>query len=95
MKDRLVRCAILLMVCMFTHAVHLPEGCPFKGETLSVGQHIRQCSRITCHAEGKMTILGCPLAHCPEGKQVDYRDTDFSKPYPDCCERPICKEEKS
>ncbi|XP_050453954.1 uncharacterized protein LOC126852808 [Cataglyphis hispanica] len=95
MKGRLVRCAILLMICVLAHAAHLPDSCSFENETLSVGQHTRRCLKITCHAGSEISILGCPLARCPEGKQVGYRDTDFSKPYPDCCGGPICKEEKS
>ncbi|XP_072762471.1 uncharacterized protein [Anoplolepis gracilipes] len=86
-------CAIfLLMVCVFAHAARLPDSCSYEDETLSVGEHIRQCLRITCHANGNISALGCPLVQCLEEKQIGYQKMDNSKPYPECCERPICKE---
>ncbi|EFN69911.1 hypothetical protein EAG_07209 [Camponotus floridanus] len=87
------RFTILLLVCVFAYTVL--GNCLFENETLSVGEHIRRCLRITCYPQGSISLLACPLYQCPEGKQIGYRDVDPSKPFPECCEGPICKEEGS
>ncbi|XP_029178915.1 uncharacterized protein LOC114946545 [Nylanderia fulva] len=83
---------LLMMLCVFAHAAQVSDGCPYEEETLTVGEHIRKCLRVTCHADGSISMLGCALYRCQEGKQIGYRETDLSKPYPECCEGPICKE---
>lgn len=82
---------ILFLVCVFAQAAHLPGNCSFDGEILTVGEHIRGCSRIICYAEGTVAILECPLFYCPEETQIGYRNMDPSKSFPECCEGPICK----
>ncbi|XP_029178914.1 uncharacterized protein LOC114946544 [Nylanderia fulva] len=90
MKGRLS--LLLMTICVFAkNATHLPGSCLYEGETLSVGQHTRGCLRITCYAEGDITILECPLNFCPEKRLIGYHETNFSKPYPECCARPISR----
>ncbi|XP_053971440.1 uncharacterized protein LOC128889071 [Hylaeus anthracinus] len=62
----------------------------YQGKDLSVGTHYINCLQITCNADGSISALGCPAYQCAEGSQIGYRKTDLSKPYPECCEGPIC-----
>ncbi|XP_032674098.1 uncharacterized protein LOC116845477 [Odontomachus brunneus] len=82
-------CAILLLVCVF---VQVQGNCEYtNGEILPVGTHYRDCQQIKCNEDGSMSMLGCPLSLCTPGNQIGYHELDVSKPYPECCERPICK----
>ncbi|XP_076687318.1 uncharacterized protein LOC143378981 [Andrena cerasifolii] len=51
-----------------------------------------QCARVTHHSNGDITAVGCGTYECAEGKQIGYRHDDLSKPYPECCGGPICKD---
>ncbi|EZA55867.1 uncharacterized protein LOC113562983 [Ooceraea biroi] len=83
----LVCCAILLLVCAFAQ---VEGGCQYKEETLTVGKHHRDCLTITCHENGSMSSLACPVMQCRN--EIGYQETDLSKPFPECCARPICQD---
>ncbi|XP_043262667.1 uncharacterized protein LOC122403290 [Colletes gigas] len=62
----------------------------FHGQNLSVGTHYINCTEYECHSDGSMTGLPCADYACAEGKEIGYRETDYSKPFPECCGGPIC-----
>ncbi|XP_011642792.1 uncharacterized protein LOC105430781 [Pogonomyrmex barbatus] len=86
----LVCCTILLLACVLVHSQYI-DGCSFEDEILSVGTHTRNCQKLNCIGNNKIQALACPLASCLPGQQIGYQEMDFSKPYPQCCGRPICK----
>ncbi|KAI4491977.1 hypothetical protein M0802_010180 [Mischocyttarus mexicanus] len=86
MKSLFVLCGILLALCLF---LQVQGDCNIDGETLPPGEHIRRCLRYTCQESGSISALGCPQWRCRE--TIGYREQDLSKPYPECCEGPICK----
>ncbi|XP_019698490.1 uncharacterized protein LOC109504131 [Harpegnathos saltator] len=86
----LLCCATLLLACVLITQVQ--GNCPYDDETLPVGTHYRKCNKINCNEDGTMSMLACPLALCQPGEQIGYHELDISKPYPECCERPICKD---
>ncbi|XP_046832389.1 uncharacterized protein LOC124430193 [Vespa crabro] len=86
MKSIFVFCGILIALCLFWQV----EGnCQWNDETLSVGEHIRDCTRIFCNESGHLSALPCPVYTCEE--IIGYEDKDLSKPFPECCGGPICK----
>lgn len=87
MRTALLLTVLLTLTCFFLDA----EGtCHYKGSRLAEGDHVIGCSRYTCHLDGHVSAIGCPAFACEE--QIGYIEEDMGKPYPDCCERPICKE---
>ncbi|KAK2588424.1 hypothetical protein KPH14_004423 [Odynerus spinipes] len=86
MRATLLLFGILLALCLFSR---VEAECVVDGEKLPVGEHIRKCRKYTCHESGSLSALGCPAYLCKE--QIGYRKEDLSKPYPECCEGPICK----
>ncbi|KAL2751310.1 uncharacterized protein V1477_000468 [Vespula maculifrons] len=87
MKSIFVFCGILFALCIFV----LVEGdCEWYGEIYPVGEHILNCTRVTCNESGDWSSVGCPLYMCEE--TIGYEEIDLSKPYPECCGGPICKE---
>ncbi|XP_012217081.1 uncharacterized protein [Linepithema humile] len=85
----LVCCVLLMLVCAF---IQVQGNCEFEGESLSVGKHHRKCLTLTCNENGSVSALACPLMQCAEGQQIGYHELDISKPFPECCARPICKD---
>ncbi|KAG7212755.1 hypothetical protein KM043_013016 [Ampulex compressa] len=83
-----------VVLSVFLAAIFLSSqvqgDCFYHGENLTVGEHIRECTRIVCHEDGHISGLGCPEYRCKEA--IGYRERDVSKPYPECCGGPICRE---
>ncbi|XP_004531179.1 uncharacterized protein LOC101454523 [Ceratitis capitata] len=48
------------------------------------------CAELTCQEPGLIRLTHCPRVQ-PSCKDFTYQPTDFSKAFPDCCERYICK----
>ncbi|XP_012288361.1 venom peptide Pc [Orussus abietinus] len=85
MRSLAILCALALLVCLFTNA---EAACNVGGKMVPPGVHIDKCIRYTCHEGGHLSAVPCALATCEN--LLGYTETDLSKPYPDCCPRPIC-----
>ncbi|KAF7987548.1 hypothetical protein HCN44_003310 [Aphidius gifuensis] len=88
MKTSLILCVFFLMACLATQG---KADCPgFKDcGPLKTGEICTdQCVPYECQADGSYTSSGCAEFRCK--KQIGYQETDLSKPFPDCCPRPIC-----
>nr|XP_034183223.1 uncharacterized protein LOC117605704 isoform X2 [Osmia lignaria] len=80
--------SLLMAICLLSEVRGTCKG--YGDKDLSVGTHYINCTAVSCHPNGSVTMLGCASYRCQEGKQIGYRQTDLSKPYPECCEGPIC-----
>ncbi|XP_003701336.1 uncharacterized protein LOC100876008 [Megachile rotundata] len=80
--------SLLMAICFLSE---VKGDCKnYDGQDLSVGVHYIKCNKVTCHEDGSVSATTCPVYFCQEGKQIGYRERDISKPYPECCEGPIC-----
>ncbi|XP_034183222.2 uncharacterized protein LOC117605704 isoform X1 [Osmia lignaria lignaria] len=81
--------SLLMAMCLLSE-VRAGTCKGYGDKDLNVGTHYINCTAVSCHPNGSVTMLGCASYRCQEGKQIGYRQTDLSKPYPECCEGPIC-----
>ncbi|XP_043266424.1 uncharacterized protein [Venturia canescens] len=49
------------------------------------------CGEVICHPNGSISSKGCGTYQCsPDKPAIGYKETDSTKPYPECCGGPIC-----
>ncbi|XP_053952132.1 uncharacterized protein LOC128859286 [Anastrepha ludens] len=71
------------------HCFHQELQLPIKLNESVKPTNAELCAELTCQEEGLIRLTQCPRVQ-PSCKDFKYLPTDFSKPYPECCERYKC-----
>ncbi|XP_011183087.2 uncharacterized protein LOC105212661 [Zeugodacus cucurbitae] len=71
------------------HCYHKELQLPIKLNETIKPTNVDLCAELTCQEEGLIRVGQCPRVQ-PNCKDFQYQPTDFTKPYPDCCERYKC-----
>ncbi|XP_057337408.1 uncharacterized protein LOC130675634 [Microplitis mediator] len=94
MKTFVILFVCAFVVCLWAEAHADCGGMGGDDKTYKTGdKRIDRCSEFTCQENGSWTSLGCGVWACED--QIGYQDYDYSKPYPECCPRPICASDKN
>ncbi|KAF7987549.1 hypothetical protein HCN44_003311 [Aphidius gifuensis] len=89
MKSTIIYCLFILIAIQSFEANadcqnNSGPGWSKPGEILSV----KYCLRKICRDDGTWELIQCPKIKCKT--QIGKREFDRNKPFPECCQAPIC-----